>query len=86
MSTKTRRRLAVGIAGLAAVGGIAFGASPAFADTGAHGTYGQAKPGNPQDKPDCVELRLNQDGSVSVAKCENPPQGGSAPVTAMPAR
>jgi len=86
MSTTTRRRLAMGIAGLAAIGGIAFGAPTAFAATDAHGAHGLAKPGDPQGKPDCVKVRLNPDGSVTVAKCEHPLPGGFKPVTAMPAR
>ena len=86
MSTSTRRRLAVGIAGLAAVGGIVLGAGPASAATGAPATggYEQAKPGDPQNQPTCLELKMNPDGSLSVVECENPPAGGGAPVIPIP--
>ncbi|WP_329059913.1 hypothetical protein [Amycolatopsis sp. NBC_01480] len=75
MSADTRRRIAVGIAGLAAIGGIAFSAAPAFADTGAPGPSGTAQPGDPQGKPGCIEIRKNPDGSISVVKCDRPPAG-----------
>jgi hypothetical protein len=60
MSADTRRRIAAGIAGLAAIGGIAFSAAPAFADTGSarpvrHGAArrppGQARPHRNPEEP-----------------------------------
>jgi hypothetical protein len=71
MSADTRRR----IAGLAAIGGIAFSAAPAFADTGAPGPSGTAQPGDPQGKPGRIEIRKNPDGSVSVVQCDRPATG-----------
>ncbi|AHH98743.1 hypothetical protein GCM10010174_51800 [Kutzneria viridogrisea] len=86
MSTSTRRHLAAGIAGLAAVGAIALGASPASAATATPATAGfqHAQSGDPQGGDTCLELKQDPNGIVILVPCENPPAGSTAPVTPIP--